>query len=526
MAGSFRLPGGLNYNGPEPEQEDPEEQNDLYNDGMDDPEAQTDDDTSDDGTEGSSDEDEGGSNDDDGTEAEESKQEKERKERKTKRKLQKFSDKIKERFIPLPTSEEKEALKEGEKNKNLKEKAREAKNKLKEALANFWQTKVYPNLGWICAGLFIVFVLFIIICVVISYETEKYPEDGTSASVFGVKGDKFYGVRAVYADEDKATIELFDEYYSTLSDSFTEVKKITSMPNPNDSNNPYSVEISVTTMLLPESYDFSNLNEEELQTDYAEVYGVVKQIADKVYDVDKEDGATAPTNLMETLKAIKYFGLNEQLNSDIKTLVSDYVKAHYTFTVEDGATITKTEIDAKIDTIINTVFESNKYKNRTEKLFVKDFVFASEDEYMKGAEAKDYKAFIFMPKATVNLTSISFEVKDADFTNFNLELLCNGQTINLTKKINTIHGEGTEAYLYNSANNLNLAIEEYNYTSLPAEEMAIVGLAGNSAYANLLKVDEETNVSIWNYEQSALMAKIENGAGTPFLFSEEETKYS
>ena len=352
------------------------------------------------------------------------------------------------------------------------------------------------------------------------------PKSQPATSAFGVKGDKFYGVRAVYEDENKAVVELLDQYYMTISESFTEVSKITTIPNSGDAANPYNVTITISTSLLEEGYSFENFEEVAFQTENTEVYNLIKQIADKVYETDKEEGAVIPTNVVDTLKAIKYFGFDETLNADIKTLVADYVKSHYSFVEKDAKSVNKTDVDAVVDSTIEQVFGAEKYLTRTEKLFVKDFLFEKETDNMTDITTLNYKAFIYMPKEQVTFTSFQYSVRFADFNQFNIKLSHKGQDISFTKKEDKSFGESVEAYMYSSSAMLNQSVDAYNYVALPENDISLHALVGNDSYANLLEDNEDATVKLWKFsDEEAMVLKFENESKQSFLCMEWETKY-
>ena len=393
---------------------------------------------------------------------------------------------------------------------------------MQDTTATSPSTAILPYVGYIGLAL----IIFLVILSVIMGFAFSQDEDPKANSAMGVYGDKFYGVRTLYEDENKARVELLEEYYSVINDSVLEIEKQTSATL--EGGEAVDVKIDVAIPLLDEDYSFEDFNETEFSTDNANLYELITQIANKVHETDNTVATVSEVSgLLKTLDEIKYFGFNETLNADIKTLVADYIKTHYEFIEEDtGDDATHDHAVKVIDAAVTTVFAKPENLKRTEKLFVKDFIFETKTSYMENIEKMNYKAYIFMAKEQVTMKSFYFQASFADFSSFDMVLTNNGTEVDLNKeKEQGMSSNSPTIYQFKSNANLGLVVSPYNYVELPAENSSLKELFANGGFADLIKESEDGIVS-WNYENnSGLVLKFENPQNDKFLCWEFDTLY-
>lgn len=219
-------------------------------------------------------------------------------------------------------------------------------------------------------------------------------------TIMGVTGKDFYGCRLVYENEERAKNDLADNYLEIINNSIDVV----------DINNP-TLEINIAMPSEEYVMDYSTFT-----TDYPTLGGAVWSVAKIVSKFDNSQASSA-TDLATCLGEIKYFGLPNDANttSDIVLAIADFI-----IDVED-LNIDANSISSHISSVVK------KYQTRTEKLYIKDCIFESEDEMMGIVDEECYVAFVFMPKNEVTFTSIVFQILSEDLTGVSLKLF-NGET--------------------------------------------------------------------------------------------------
>ena len=368
-------------------------------------------------------------------------------------------------------------------------------------------------------------------------EKQKLGVGNGASSMLGVKGDKFYGVRTLYEDNDKAITRFLDDYYMTISDSFTAITEIKTVTVGEETVDVVVTVKTDTPVLLEEGYSFANFDEETFKTENEQIYTAIKGIADRVYEADKEASAETPTTLVDTLKQIKYFGFDDNIKEikieekTIEDLVADYVKANYQFThtvrAEEGEdppvvnqADVKTAIEAEFDGKLSDIFADPKYSTRTEKLFIKDYVFNSDSDYVKDLQAANYRAYIFMPKQDVTFNYYSFYVLDADNSQLKMTLSANGSEVALSGKEDL----DPSMWLYKSGENLNISASAYDYVALENADSSIRDLVGTDN-EGLLTTNED-GAYTWNYQaKDGVILSVDNPDQTNISVFEFETQY-
>lgn len=227
------------------------------------------------------------------------------------------------------------------------------------------------------------------------------------ASVNGITGADFYGLRAIYRDETLAKRELTENYEITIEEIATALE--------NDAN----LNISAV-ILLPagktvpgQGYNFDNF-----ATDYAgtNLFKLTDILATAVYVADS--GAEYDSALLlpfdEKLAGVKYFGFSEAIVQQAAEKIANYLclADNNALTLDETEDDTPPTVDeATVKANIDNYFAS--HTARAEMLFVKDFILSGEEDMVvMSAEdvEKDYVAMIFMPKKNVKFYTISFSI--------------------------------------------------------------------------------------------------------------------
>jgi len=276
-------------------------------------------------------------------------------------------------------------------------------------------------------------------------------------------------------------------------------------------------EYNVTITITDEDYDVQKLAEN------TELSAYVSGVAKLMYSADNE-GASAPEDLNTTLDGVKYFGFDESVlkSDDLKTLVADYITTHYEFVANssgasvDSATI-KGDVDSWITEQIN--LDQDKYKVRTEKVFIKDYLINGDDKKVENVTRHDYIGMAFMAKRDVTFTQLSFTTAFIE-DGFEMTMTKDGSNISLPKTEEMTSADtGVKQYTYKTT--ISQSVTAYNYVALPENEISIFSLAGNDAYADLLVADE-SGIYAYN-EGEGLVGHFNNPSHETFLCVEFDT---
>ncbi len=277
---------------------------------------------------------------------------------------------------------------------------------------------------------------------------------GMSASESAVNGEKFYGNRVIYRDDEQASADMLSQYVEIVRGAVNNV--------PID-HTEYTLSIKVE---FPSDYDYKSFDEETFASTYPALYQILaggdSGFVDVVYKADNPEGTA--TTLSEQLSEIKYFGLTNTMLDSVNNTVKEYVTrngvvgsgeidgATYVATAKESYTVNITAVNSMITEKVDSYFATMKAENlgvRTEKLYVKDFIFSSSDDRMQGIAKQDYVAMIFMPKMNVAFDKFSFYVDSAK--NFDIHVESDGQNYTFTsEEIDVDLGR----YLYTSNENL------------------------------------------------------------------------
>lgn len=457
------------------------------------------------------------------------------------------------RKVPILLPHEKKAVERAEKHKSLKQKVVSIKTKLLKILGELMQ-KIMSAISSIGPyGLAIIGGIFLII-VIVAVIAGAGIDPGSA--LFGIKGDKFYGMRMIYKDQTQAQVCLLEDYSSVIEESINQAEKIvgyyavTTQENGEDVTKYYSLTVDITIDIPTgeddTEYDYSTFNEETFNAEYQTFGTILNSMAEVVFKNDNPE-ETLPSTLLDRLNGIKYFGLNAKLINDdsssgdeVQGVITENFKTNFTVNqtevqnptgvqYADFATFQTEVSETLLENSIENMFAENadKYQVRTEKLFVKDFIL-EDDEMVSGVEVKNYVALIFMPKENVTFTKFSFYVEENDVAGINISK--DGQQVEQLKKDDAnfkINDDDPDKYHY-----------YVNSTTLSADAFANIDTANVEALAEGLSLIEI--VKTLNYEtylklaegQTDIYTFKDNGVGVlfeednEFRIYENETLYN
>ena len=394
------------------------------------------------------------------------------------------------RFYPFLTSGEKKVVQRLKKEKeHTVEIARFYQLMLQRKQA-FWAkvksavAPIMPYMGYIALGVFIIIVVIVIIAWIFPF---LFPEDGNGgkgmSSPFGIKGDKFYGARAVYKDETLSRNGLIEQYVDIVQTSVDnlQAKIITETIGAGEDAEEYEVKLTINLTLPAEDFNYEELNLENFATDFTILYNIVEDIAKLSYKVDN-GVEVASSDLIETLDGVKYFGFNTEMigsgvidedkeaDNNIIEIVYDALTESDVVTIQerlsgssdefvDATNVTVDKVDDDIRSELISTINVDENKVRAEKLFIKDFIFEDADSYIEGVEKKNYVALIYLPKEDVDFDYVSYMINIDKTADFNMILTNNGSEISLSNGDGENWSDDDNAaeltYTFSSGKNLN-----------------------------------------------------------------------
>ena len=428
------------------------------------------------------------------------------------------------RFYPHYTMSERRVIAKAKKtNPQQVKKLDELMAQRKEAFRAKVKSVVGPILPPVLIFLLIMLVAILVVGIIAYIISSLFGggSDGEKPSMsaqFGVNGQDFYGCRVVYSDEEQSQIEMIENYINSIRDSIESAENST---------------LDITIDLPAEDYDFTNFDESEFAEAYGNAYNLLDLMVDEVYSTDTSvsDGETtddSTLSLMEKIDGIEYFGFDSELASAISAIISTYINDNDLYQILDDSGDTA-NIEQDIVNSINIYF--NGLDNiRTEKLFIKDFIFEDSDDMMSGITEKNYVALIFMPKRQVEFSYFSFMIGNADFDNINLYIQNGEQIIDLNGQVWTTENEGGETYLFESDNNLNLSTNQFSDIDLNNINYLTNGLSlidivnGEIDYNIYLEVQtSEDSKTYLTWKDDGIIVRFESVE--PFVFVEFETDW-
>ena len=244
-----------------------------------------------------------------------------------------------------------------------------AQNVAKEGTKKFFLNPLIWKglfLGLITLLIFVFFTVIIsAVVTVFTYDTFDH-ENGKMSSLYGIKGDKFYGGRVLYKDDETSSEEMKNNYLNFTYLLLNDLK-----------NN--GIELS------PIAEDF--------KTD-SMVNTITLKYANKLANLSDK-------SILECSLNINHFGFNEQeVTVIIESVADTLVNNHYSSQSIDN-----------IKTILSNVLENEKYdiyKTVCEKVYIKDYILNDSKDGIEEILKLNYIGFIFMPKEEVIFKNISF----------------------------------------------------------------------------------------------------------------------
>lgn len=216
-------------------------------------------------------------------------------------------------------------------------------------------------------------IAMVVLVIAIAVNQNVDVNNGQFATAAGISGDKFYGARYIYYDDEQAVFELESNYQNLVVDLVTRIDEING--------------IDATIEL-----DWANERPAEL-TQMIKVVADQTDNSDEVFD-----------SLNDHLEIIDHFGYTNTELDNIQTALLQYIKANNIFVINEEV------FTSNFDDIYNTIFDTNYSSLNvvTPLYFVQDVILENEEDMLKNMPAKNYVAMIFMPKEEVTIKEINF----------------------------------------------------------------------------------------------------------------------
>ncbi len=374
-------------------------------------------------------------------------------------------------------------------------------------------------------------ILLLIICVIsiLSYIIPNlFPDQSNNLeSMFGVSGEDFYGIRTVYKDDEKAGYTIIEDCVELVENGIAEAKTITSISGTGGSANGT---LEITISMPDEEYDYSTFDENSFSSQYGVLYSTIFDIAKEVYKVDNST-SFAGSNIVECVNGILYFGFDQTIMESVDDIISTAISNNSNFVVDGEGSVSKTDVDNQISSKLTALYSQDKYNIRTEKLFVKDYIFEDDESKMKGAEKQNFVAFIFMPKNNVTFKKLSFTASATSLEGLEIKVTNNGEEIKLNKdNQNLADAETSQAYIYQTGLffseqcNAFTDIDTNNLNALSSGLSLFDIVETVSNYSLYLEsVTSENSVNYFTIKKNGMVANLSHSE--PFYFVEFETTW-
>lgn len=370
-----------------------------------------------------------------------------------------------------------------EKVKDIEEKAKTAQNVSKAGqgvaktgkvasvagkVGSFFVTLFTPPVLWgTLIVLFLILLLILILIIVPAIAGAPYEnvnlENGVFDTAQGIMGDKFYGARVIYKDDEQAVKDL-EYYYENLSTNF-----LGNVGNYDGVN-----------LIL--SLDYTDERPEEVTT-------LIKIIAN-VVDTSSDD-----LPLAESLALIDHFGYTDYELDTICTKFKEHiitnVDSYYTFDGYSG------NFENDLDYAFNINYES--LNTISELYYVKDIILP-ENAMISGLTQENYVALIYMPKTKITLKEADYMFyipKDTENASIDFKMISvnnASETIITESKVDPSWWGEDSAEEVSESGKLKLELTEFK--SLDPENpilgKSIYSLIYNSEYLSLQKENIET----------------------------------
>lgn len=219
----------------------------------------------------------------------------------------------------------------------------------------------------------IAIVCMAILVIAIAVNQNVDVENGQFATAAGISGDKFYGARYIYYDDEKAVQELESNYQNLVVDLVTRIDEINGID---------------ATIQLTWTGDRP-----------AELTQMIKVVADQTDNSDE-----VFDSLYDHLEIVDHFGYTGTELDNIQSALLKYIKENNIFDIDEEV------FTSNFDDIYNTIFDTNYSSlNVVAPLyFVQDVILESDDAMLETMPEKNYVAMIFMPKEEVTIEEINF----------------------------------------------------------------------------------------------------------------------
>ena len=381
------------------------------------------------------------------------------------------------------------------------------------AWVRFWskvKSIIAPALPIIAKVGLIVLAVVLVIGVIYYVFSFASGEDGWE-SVGGSTGAQFYGVRVVYRDPDKELQELATSYGNLVFDMIE-----------NAENNLQSINLDIQVEKPTNYADLiagtsSNLNANNL----------ILEVAKVMYLQDQGSEADNTLTLPQVLQGINYFGINNGTGGVYQEIVNK-VWAYFAKT-ENQSLVTENSNDVEIDFSNNQDSTVLSIKSsfmevvsthiaRTEKLFVKDVVYTSNESALKITEAKDYEAIIYMPKTALKIDLLSIKAIGE-----NLDLKATVLSNGTTKELTHFYEEELGLNIYDAGNNANITVQPVQAPNLTQDfDGALSEIGTQEGGMNYLQIAVDKNGNelegVYTYTRNIFLIMFESES--PFMFAE------
>lgn len=360
---------------------------------------------------------------------------------------------------------------------------------------------IFPFLGQILLVIGIIFLIFIIAMSVSAGFGSKFPssDNASQSSIDGITGKDFYGARLIYKDEEKSKLDTINDYVGIVSATIDNLE-----------NSTLDITLEMPTIN-------SNFNEQNFSTENSQIYTFLQDLAEIVYISDNPEQAVPPS-LMEKASGIKYFGINNAINTSFAEKISTYINT-YNLYAQIGTELPEAEIENIITNSVKT-FVENSYQKRTEKLYVKDYILQNDDDSLSNIPQQNYVAMIYFPKQSTTFNKVSFLLNLAE--NQDVEITLNDLTFNKNFEAND---DSLYTWTYVPTTNVNIPVPIYQgFDNENAEycktEKSLYDLLLNYKPESLIATETDENILTFNAEGCV----VKLNSSQKFYFSEYEVK--
>ncbi len=320
-----------------------------------------------------------------------------------KNQLTELRKKLRGRLLPVLSPSEKHLVSKGRRKYPNLVKRINSSLKAKQDRLKFFLS-ILGTIVVVALGLFIVIFLAVAIGAwfdsMFSWLYGGDDSKGISSDTPIMTGANYYGLRAIFRDEEQARADLINQYVDIVDNAIDSVEA---------GAQDYSLTINID---LPVEYDFASFEELTFASEYPELYtiiagnGTTNGIVDIVYLNDNPQGTAV--ELYEQLDAIMYFGLSSELNSEVANLLINYINSNDLYSINsESSGMDNSQIETNIENSINQYF-TNASTVRTEKLYIRDYIFSGSDKGINNLVRENYISAIYMPLTNVSVSD--FEI--------------------------------------------------------------------------------------------------------------------